>query len=87
MVGSHITTMASPGSLASASKESTDLASTCSATWIAGGYSTGMCSTRLWKTVSVDPSLIGTKEPTLICRGPRSHASPTINPRRKKPRC
>lgn len=82
------TTISSLGSSASAPEESTDSASTCSATKTpSGGCSASMCSARPWKIVSTDSSLIGSNNPTLISRGPRSWASPTINPGGKNPRC
>nr|POE61990.1 hypothetical protein CFP56_38534 [Quercus suber] len=42
------------------------------------GSSIGVCSALPWKTKFVEPSRIGTKEPSIINRGPLSQASPTV---------
>lgn len=81
------TTISSFGPLVLASEESIDSTTTCLTAWASSrGSSTRMCSARPWKTISVDPSLTGSNESTLICRGPRLQTSPSVSPSGKNSR-
>ena len=82
------TTISSLVFSALAPKESIDSTSTCSVAGTSIHYfSTGVCKARPWKTVSSNPSLAGTNEPTLIKCGLRSRASPTVSLGGKNPWC
>ena len=45
----------------------------------------GMCLALPWKTVSMEPSLISSREPSLTCQGPRCRASLLVKPLGRKP--
>lgn len=68
-------------------EKSIDSTTTFLSTWTSlFGSSTGICLARPWNTVSTDPSLTCSNEPSLICRGSSLRASPSVNPLGRKTR-